>query len=311
MTRQTERKMIRTATVLALFLTASMPGTASAADPAPPRPPVREPDKVLHPWQEGDWKGQLPGGWTLEGAEQPEVTGHMGGTLTLKNISDPVLAYFAPDKKPGKPGKGIIICPGGGYNILAWDLEGTEVATFLSARGYHAWVLKYRLPRKETDPIRHLPALQDAQRSLSLIRSQASTLGVDPSQLGIMGFSAGGHLAAITATTGNERAYPARDSIDHSPCRPDFCALIYPAYLLAGDKNPGLVPGPGSPPAFLSHSADDGLSYRNSSSFFDALQSRKIRAELHVWPDGGHGYGMRSPHTPKSWPQLLAAWLEQ
>ena len=280
----------------------------SAAAPAPPAP-VREPDRILHPWQEGSWGGELPGDWKAAGAEQSEVTAHMGGTLTIKNISDPILAYYAPDKKSEQPAKGIIICPGGGYHILAWDLEGTEVAAFLSRHGYHAWVLKYRLPRKDLDAVRHLPALQDAQRSLSFLRSQAGALNLAPDQLGIMGFSAGGHLAAITATSGNERAYPARDAIDAVPCRPDFCGLIYPAYLFKDDNNPGLVPGPGTPAVFLSHSADDALTYQNSSRFFDLLRTHKIRAELHLWPDGGHGYGMRSPHSPKPWPDLLAAWL--
>ena len=281
-----------------------------AADPAPARPaPVRGPDRILHPWQEGTWAGQLPDNWKVEGPEQSEVTSHMGGTLTLKNISDPILAYYAPDKKPEQPAKGIIVCPGGGYNILAWDLEGTEVAAFLSRQGYHAWVLKYRLPRKDLDSVRHLPALQDVQRSLSLLRSQAAGINLNPSQLGIMGFSAGGHLAAISATTGNDRTYPARDAIDATSCRPDFCALIYPAYLFQDAKNPGLVPGPGNPPAFLSHSADDPLTYQNSARFFDTLRSHKIPAELHVWPSGGHGYGMRSPASPKPWPDLLATWL--
>ncbi len=297
--------MIRFRPVLALLLFSLL--SSGAADPD--RPSVREPDRLIHPWQEGGWKGQLPGDWKIESPEQSETTAHMGGTLTLKNISDPVLAYFAPDKKSESPGKGIIICPGGGYNILAWDLEGTEVATFLSRLGYHAWVLKYRLPRHGQDPVRHLPALQDAQRSLSLLRSQAAGIGLNPGQLGIMGFSAGGHLAALAATSGNERSYPAQDDIDQASCRPDFCALIYPAYLFKDGKNSGLVPGPGSPPAFLSHSADDGLTYRNSSQFFDALQAHKIRSELHLWPDGGHGYGMRSPTTPGAWPSLLAAWL--
>ena len=275
----------------------------------PPRPALREPDRVIHPWQEGDWKGQLPGGWKIDGPEQSEVTPHMGGTLTIKNVSDPILAYFAPPTRPGSPAKGLIVCPGGGYNILAWDLEGTEIATWLSQLGYHAWVLKYRLPRSGEDTVRHLPALQDAQRSISLLRSKAAALGLDPQQLGIMGFSAGGHLAAVTSTSGNERAYPARDAIDEVPCRPDFSGLIYPAYLAKDEKSPGLVPGPGSPPAFLSHSADDGLTYHHSNSYFNTLQSHKIPAELHLWPDGGHGYGMRSPLAPKAWPTLLAAWL--
>lgn len=298
---------LRPALLLLLFLGA-LP--LHAAEPAAlPKPPVREPDRILHPWQEGGWKGELPGGWKIEGPEQSETTQHMGGTLTIKNVSDPILAYYAPDKKSDTPAKGIIVCPGGGYHILAWDLEGTEVATWLSSLGYHAWVLKYRLPRAGADEVKHLPALQDAQRSISFLRSQAAATGLDPTQLGIMGFSAGGHLAAITSTSGNERAYPARDAIDAVPCRPDFTGLIYPAYLFKDDQNPGLSPGPGSPPAFLSHSADDALTWQNSSSYFQALQTQKIRTELHVWSDGGHGYGMRSPVAPKAWPALLAAWL--
>jgi acetyl esterase/lipase len=275
-----------------------------------PVPSPRASDQVIHPWQEGGWKGQpLPGDWKIDGPEVSGVIKHMGGTLTLKNISDPILAYYAPDKKPVGPVKGMVVCPGGGYHILAWDLEGTEIATFLNQQGYHAWVLKYRLPREGQDPVRHLPALQDAQRSISYLRSQAGTIGLDPAGIGIMGFSAGGHLAAITSASGNERAYPARDAIDAISCRPDFSALIYPAYLMKDDKIAGLVPGPGAPPAFLSHSADDELSYQNSSGYFDALRSHKIRAELHIWPDGGHGYGMRSPDSAKAWPSLLAAWL--
>ena len=297
--------MSRSSLLLSCFVASLAP--IFAADPTP----ARDPDRIVHPWQEGTWAGQLPGGWKVDGPEQSETTAHMGGTVTLKNISDPILAYFAPSKKPEKPASGIIICPGGGYNILAWDLEGTEVATFLSRHGYHAWVLKYRLPRKGLDTERHLPALQDAQRSLSLLRSQAAALHLDPVKIGIMGFSAGGHLAAITATSGNERSYPARDSIDAVSCRPDFCALIYPAYLFQDAKSAGLVPGSGTPPAFLSHSADDGLTYQNSSRFFDTLRTHRIPAELHIWPDGGHGYGMRSPKSPKPWPELLASWLGQ
>lgn len=305
--------------LLLAFSLLTLPSAIQAADAAPapsaiqPRPPVREPDRLIHPWQEGDWKGKLPSDWSTPGPEIQVPTDHMGGIITIKNVSDPVLAYFAPatsSTAPATPAKGIIICPGGGYNILAWDHEGTEVATFLSARGYHAWVLKYRLPRPgNLDPVRHLPALQDAQRSISVLRSQAESYKLDPSQLGIMGFSAGGHLSAITSTSGNNRSYAPLDAIDKTSCRPDFCALIYPAYLFHDDKNEGLAPGPDAPPAFLCHSANDGLTYRNSSSWFDALQSHQIRSELHIFPDGGHGYGMRSPLSPKAWPELLAAWM--
>jgi len=291
--------------LLCLLLPAFL--TSAMAAPEAPRPP----DQTIHPWQEGDWKGQLPGDWKIEGPEVSETISHMGGTLTLKNISDPLLAYYAPTLTAGAAAKGIVICPGGGYNILAWDLEGTAIAAWLSKAGYHAWVLKYRLPRPNTDDVRHLAGLQDAQRSISFLRSQATALHLQPDQLGIMGFSAGGHLAAITSTTGTERAYPARDAIDAVSCRPDFTILIYPAYLVKEDKIPGLIPGPGSPPAFLSHSADDPLTSRNSSGYFYALRQYKIPAELHLWPDGGHGYGMRSPGSPQGWPQLLENWLKR
>ncbi|MDB6069273.1 MAG: xylanase, partial [Verrucomicrobiales bacterium] len=164
--------------LLFAFSLLAIPATTSAADPA--RPPVREPDRIIHPWQEGDWKGNLPSGWTTPGPEIQAPTDHMGGIITIKNVSDPILAYFAPAPASASAAKGLIICPGGGYNILAWDHEGTEVATFLSARGYHAWVLKYRLPRPgNLDTVRHLPALQDAQRSISFIRSQAETFKLD------------------------------------------------------------------------------------------------------------------------------------
>ncbi|MES2708966.1 MAG: alpha/beta hydrolase [Verrucomicrobiota bacterium] len=295
------------AAVLMGFLT-----TVSAA---PPNAPAnREPDKVIHFWQEGDWKGGLPDQWKLEGPELSVPTDHMGGITTIKNISDPVLAYFAPDKAhaaEGK-GKGIIICPGGGYNILAWDLEGTEIATWLSGLGYHAWVLKYRLPRPGTKDVRHLAALQDAQRALSLVRSQAKETGLNPDQLGIMGFSAGGHLAAMASLKFDERSYPARDAIDAVSCRPSFTVLIYAAYLVKDNDSPmdpEYVVTASTPPAFLSHAADDPIPCRTPIEYFQALRKNKVSAELHIWPDGGHGYGMRSALSPKDWPNRLAAWL--
>ncbi|RYD33465.1 MAG: alpha/beta hydrolase [Verrucomicrobiaceae bacterium] len=290
-------------------------GFMATVSAAPPDAPAnREPDKVIHLWREGDWKGELPDGWKTEGAEINEPTGHMGGIITVKNISDPVLSYFAPDKAKtaeGK-GKGIIICPGGGYNILAWDLEGTEIATWLSGLGYHAWVLKYRLPRPGTQDVRHLAALQDAQRALSLVRSQAKETGLNPDQLGIMGFSAGGHLAAMASLKYNERSYTAKDAIDAVSCRPSFTVLIYAAYLVKDNDSkmdPEYVINASTPPAFLSHAADDPIPCRTPIEYFLALKKNNIPAELHIWPDGGHGYGLRSTLSPKAWPDRLADWL--
>lgn len=300
-------RLLHSTAVLFLGLLA----TATAQKPAPALPASREPDRVIHIWQEGGWKGELPDHWKLDAAE---VSGTSGNVTRTKNISDPTLSYYAPakDKTGEGRGKGIIICPGGGYNILAWDLEGTEIATWLSSIGYHAWILKYRLPRPGTDDVRHLAALQDAQRSLSLIRSQARETGNDPDQIGILGFSAGGDLAALASVDFEKRAYTVADGIDAVSCRPSFTVLIYPAYLVKDADSPLLPAFPvteQTPPAFLSHAGDDPVTCRSSIEYFLALKKNKVPAELHVWPDGGHGYGMRSPVAPKAWPSLLSSWL--
>lgn len=299
--------ILRSVTVLLLGVLAS----ASAQNPTPPLPSSREPDRVIHIWQEGGWKGALPDHWKLDAAEVSETSGDVTRT---KNISDPTLSYFAPDKDKAEAGrgKGIIICPGGGYSILAWDLEGTEIATWLSSIGYHAWILKYRLPRPGMEDVRHHAALQDAQRSLSLVRHQARQTGNDPDQTGILGFSAGGHLAALASVDYGNRAYTVTDEIDAVSCRPSFTVLIYPAYLVKDADSPLLPAFPvtgSTPPAFLSHAGDDPVTCRSSIEYYLALKKNKVSAELHIWPDGGHGYGMRSPVAPKAWPSLLSSWL--
>ena len=207
----------------------------------------------------------------------------------------------------------MIVCPGGGYNILAWDLEGTEVATWLSGQGVHAFVLKYRLPKG--NDVRHAAALQDAQRAISLVRSRAEAWGLAADQIGIMGFSAGAHLSAMAATNHAKRSYEARDTIDAVSCRPDFAGLIYSAYLLADAKDPasGINPemplGPDTPPCFLAHAMDDPLPCANATAWVLALQKLKIPAELHIYADGGHGYGLRSDKSVKGWAGDMAAWL--
>ncbi len=276
------------------------------------KPPVRPADETIKIWQEGGWKGELPGGWKIEGPEKSEVTAHMGGTLAVKNVSEPLLEYFKPAADKAAK-RAIIICPGGGYNILAWDLEGTEVATWLSGLGYHALVLKYRLPK--SGDVRHLPALQDAQRAISLVRSRAEAWGIAPDQIGIMGFSAGAHLSAMAATNHAKRSYDGRDDIDKVSCRPDFAGLIYSAYLLKDAKdpasgiNPELLIGPDTPPTFLAHAMDDPLPCANATGWLLAMQKLKIPAELHIYADGGHGYGLRSDKSVAAWSGAMAGWL--
>jgi acetyl esterase/lipase len=284
---------------------------------------VRAPDETILLWGGEARGGKPPGGWAVEGAEVREEQAHMGGIVTLRNVGEPALYVYGPQGVPQN--RAVIICPGGAYHLLAWDLEGTEVASWLSGLGYHAFVLKYRLPRGG-DKERHGAALEDAQRAVSLVRGQAVERGIAPDRVGIMGFSAGGHLAALTGDRGNERSYKAEDAVDAVPCRPDFTVLVYPAYLIpdqnaaegAGVKEPvggatGLSPLfrglDQAPPSFMVHAVDDPVPVGNSTAYLLALKSRKVPGELHVYPDGGHGYGLRSGLTVKGWPQRLAEWL--
>lgn len=270
--------------------------------------PSREPDERIRIWETGGRGGRLPDGWSTEGGEVQEVTSHMGGTLAVKNISKPELAWFAPAAGAAKD-RMVIIFPGGGYNILAWDLEGTEVATWLSSLGYHAAVLRYRLPR-EGDGVRHGAALQDAQRAIRVVRSMAEARGISREKIGVMGFSAGGHLAALASAPAAD-SYPPEDGIDEEPVLPSFTVLIHPAYLEENGTLPSRdfrITGK-TPPAFLVHAADDPVPARNSTVWFHALQEKGVTSELHIWPEGGHGYGMRSEQAVGEWPERLASWL--
>jgi acetyl esterase/lipase len=276
------------------------------------KPVPRAADEVIKIWALGEWRGQLPGDWKIEGPEKTEVTKHMGGTLTVKNISEPALEYFKPaGDKPTH--RAVIVCPGGGYNILAWDLEGTEIAQWLNNQGVHAFVLKYRLPKGQD--VRHLAALQDAQRAISVVRASAESRDIAPDRIGIMGFSAGAHLSALAATNAAKRSYDGRDAIDKQSCRPDFAGLIYSAYLLkdakepAGGINPDLPLGPDTPPCFLVHTLDDPLPCANATAWALALKEHKVPCELHLYAEGGHGYGLRSDKSVRAWPGNMALWF--
>jgi acetyl esterase/lipase len=216
--------------------------------------------------------------------------------------------YFPPKEKD--TGAAVVICPGGGYNVLAMDLEGEEVAAWLNSIGVTGIVLKYRVPARNGQP-RHQAPLQDAQWALSLVRSHAADWRIDPGRIGILGFSAGGHLAAAAATNHDRRQYDALDAVDKVSCKPDFVVLIYPAYLTAKD---GLAPEirvtKETPPTFLAHAADDPVSPENSIAFFKALRRAGVPAELHIYGSGGHGFGLRhSDHPCSTWPQRCEEWL--
>lgn len=227
-----------------------------------------------------------------------------GGVTRISNTADPsILVYQA---KGRRPKSAILVCPGGGYSKLAWDKEGTEVAEWLNSIGITAAVLKYRTPQNREG------ALQDAQRALGLIRSHADDWNLDPQRIGALGFSAGGHLAAALSNAWKTRTYSATDQADSISCRPDFTVLVYPAYL--GDENLQLAEdiaiNAQTPPAFIVQAQDDRKHIPSAVAYFTALHKANIPSELHVFPAGGHGYGLRSSAYPVSnWNDLCRDWL--
>lgn len=261
------------------------------------------------------WPGKVPGAKGDAGPEKvTEVKRGMKTVRRLTNVSKPTITVYRPNKDKDT-GAAVLICPGGGYNFLAWDLEGEDVARWLNSIGVTGIILKYRVPRLPEDKDKQpIGPLQDAQRALSLVRSKAGTWGIDPKRIGMLGFSAGGHLTARTATNFDKRAYDAIDAVDKESCRPDFAVLVYPAYLVAKDK-PDLVPeirvGKECPPMFMAHAGNDPFTPESSVRLYLALKKAGVPAELHVYASGGHGFGLRpSEHPCSTWPDRCAAWLK-
>lgn len=250
------------------------------------------------------WPGQVPG---EKGAKHEPVRtpNRDGDVIRLTDVTNP--AYFVFKPEGGKSnGTGVIIGPGGGYSILAFDKEGTEIAKWLNSQGITAFVLQYRVPKNQEG------ALMDAQRSIRLIRNRASEYGIKTDQLGIMGFSAGGSLSARASTLYNKRTYAPVDQADSLSCRPDFALLIYPAYLDQGPNRsltPELVVNQDTPSMFLFATADD--SWGNSALVMaGALRDAKVPVELHFLAKGGHGYGMRPGNiAAETWPGLAEKWF--
>jgi acetyl esterase/lipase len=259
------------------------------------------------------WPGKAPGETKEIGPEElrPPQAKQRPDVQRLTNVSKPTLTLYQPSPEK-RNGVAVIICPGGGYSILAWDLEGTEIAEWLNSIGVTAAVLKYRVPRREGDAANKLP-LMDAQRAMGLVRSKASELGVDPRRIGMLGFSAGGNLAAATCLKYGERQYDKLDSIDDVSSRPDFGVLIYPAYLSdnSGNVRPEYQPTKETPPMFFALALDDRVAVDGSIAMTKALKGVGVPAELHIYDDGGHGFGMRKSDFPcHTWPARCADWLE-
>lgn len=252
------------------------------------------------------WPNTVPG--ETEPKHPPVKTDNTKGNVTrITDITDPALVVY-PANTNKNNGAGVIICPGGGYNILAIDKEGYEVAEWLNKLGFSAFVLQYRVPKKQEG------ALQDAQRAMRVVRSRANDWNVNPDKLGIMGFSAGGSLSARMSTNYENTTYQKIDGKDDLSSRPDFALLIYPAYLDRGENRsltPELKVDSNTPPTFIFQTADDKLA-NSALVYTQALRDNKVSVELHLLPEGGHGYGLRPGNVAaETWPKLAEKWLEK
>lgn len=267
------------------------------------------------------WPGKAPGDVGIEGQETSRIhrSPIVGPTKLITNVSRPTLTVYRPE--PSKnTGTAMVICPGGGYWDLYWELEGEEVAAWLNAQGMTGIVLKYRCPRRPGD-VKGEPPLGpqlDAQRALRLVRSRAGEWGIDPKRIGIVGFSAGGHLAIATATNFEKRLYEPIDANDEVSSRPDFAVACYSGYLKAKDRDevrPDLEIPADTPPIFLAHASDDGEHHGGSDSahsavMYLALKRAGVPTELHIYATGDHDFGVRqNEKLPASWPGLCVRWL--
>jgi len=232
--------------------------------------------------------------------------------IRLGNVSSPTITLYAP-KNAKVPAPAVVVFPGGGYNILAIDLEGTEVCDWLNGAGSACVLLKYRVPGTGPYP-KSSAALQDAQRAVGLVRQHAAEWGIDPQRIGVLGFSAGGHLAAAISTHFDKRLYESIDAADQLSCRPDFAVIVYPGYLANADQNmaanPEIQPTAQTPPTFIVQAEDDPVHVENATTYFLQLKQVKVPAELHVYAEGGHGYGLRLTALPvTTLPDTVILWL--
>lgn len=265
------------------------------------------------------WPGKPPKEVGIEGEEHTKIYESpilKGPTKLVTNVTQPTLTIYQPPKEKNT-GTTMLICPGGGYHNLFWELEGEEVAAWLNSQGMTGIILKYRCPRRPGDVKGEPPLgpLLDAQRAVSLVRSRAKEWDIHPQRIGLVGFSAGGHLAVATATRFEKREYDALDEIDKVSCRPDFAIGCYSGYLKHREKdevNPAMLPIPaGTPPIFLAHTSDDNISDpANSALMYLTLLRAKAPVELHIFVTGDHDFGVRqNGKLAQSWTGLCVKWL--
>lgn len=292
---------------------------------------VHDASAQAHPWQPSPGHAQMPIWPSAVRAGRPgrdAETTAAGGSLVagrpwvqVRNVSRPTLTVYSPSGR--NTGAAVVVFPGGGYQILAIDLEGTEVCDWLTSRGITCVLLKYRVPNTgpswdqacgcDRDTKSSMP-LEDAQRTIGLVRLHAAEWHVDPHRIGVLGFSAGGHLVAAASTHFDRRVYRPVDAADRESCRPDFAVALYPGHLsLHGSStlNPNIHVTRGTPPTFLLQAENDDVDdVKNSLVYYQALKDAGVPAELHLYAEGRHAFGLRQTNFPiTGWPRLVEAWL--
>lgn len=276
------------------------------------------------------WPDGVPNYQKTDEVEKQELTDRL---LKVSYVQDPDITVYLPSKG-NATGEAVVICPGGGYWILAYDWEGTDIAKYFNSKGIAAIVLKYRLPVSKSNIVPHQSPLMDAQRAIRITRFNADEWGIDKNKIGIMGFSAGGHLASTVATHFDLGKKDSVDPIDKMSCRPDFAVLVYPVIsftgefkhsgskkaLLGEDPDPELVKyysnelqvTKDTPPTILIHSQDDkGVPVENSLVFYKALRDNDVQASMHLYPYGGHGYSLAlNKGYLATWPDRVTEWIK-
>jgi len=264
------------------------------------------------------WPGAAPDAEAVPGPESCATTTKLiaGEPVVLvNNVSQPTMTVYSP--KGTNTGAAVVVFPGGGYNCLAIDLEGTEICDWLTSKGITAVLLKYRVPTLRFEGYRESrQALQDAQRAVGLVRFRAAEWHVDPHKIGVLGFSAGGHMVAAMSTRFDRRLYPTVDAADEESCRPDFAIALYPGHLWKRrgnlELNPNVPVSSNTPPTFILQAQDDPVDpVENSLAYYIALKKARVPVEMHLYAQGGHAFGLRrTEHPITRWPALAETWLQ-
>jgi acetyl esterase/lipase len=275
-------------------------------------------------WQPSPGHTQVPiwPGIAPDARFGPPADSETTGPGEIDNVSRPTMTVYSPKGK--NTGAAVVVFPGGGYQVLAIDIEGTEVCDWLTSKGITCVLLKYRVPNTgphwdnrckcQLNPKAPM-ATEDAQRTMGLVRFHAAEWHIDPHKVGVLGFSAGGHLSAAISTHFDKRLYPAVDAADKESCRPDFAVALYPGHLWIDEKrfelNPDVPVTRRTPPTFLLQAEDDHVDgVEQSLVYYIALKNAGVPVEMHLYAQGGHAFGLRPTKFPITrWPELVETWL--